>query len=223
MTDSPHFHIYADDSRRPRRRCGPGRGGPATATRWCSHSYMAGLAAVCHKIQTLIDLKLKVNDGSEKPKIIEGRRVSETTEFTIGSDVFCSDGACGELRRVVVDPIARALTHLVVAEKHRRGRGHLVPIDLVDSSGVEIHLQCTTAQFEALAEAQETQFLPGAGGHWGYGQDQLLSQPYYGLGMGGMGAVGMGGMGMGGMGMSGGPQPITYDRVPAGEVATRAG
>ena len=138
--------------------------------------------------------------------------MSETTEFTIGSDVSCSDGACGELRRVVVDPIARALTHLVVEAKHGQGMGHLVPVDLVSSAGAEIHLRCTVAQFEALDDAEETQFLPGASEQWGYGQDQMLSHPYYGLGMGGMG-----------MGMGVGPQPIIFDRVPVGEVEVRRG
>ena len=147
----------------------------------------------------------------------------ETTEFTIGSDVSCSDGPCGELRRVVVDPVARALTHLVVEEKHRQGTGHLVPIELVGSSGTEIRLRCTMVQFEALEDAEETRFLPGARGQWGYGQDQMLSHPYYGLGMGGMGGMGMmGGMGLG-MGMNAGPQPITSDRVPVGEVEVRRG
>jgi len=143
--------------------------------------------------------------------------VSETTQFIIGSDVSCSDGSCGELRRVVVDPIARVITHLVVEEKHRQGTGHLVPIDLVDSSGAEIHLRCTRAQFEALEDAEETQFLPGAPGQWGYEQDQMLSLPYYGLG--GMGMMGS----LGGMGMGMVSQPITFDRVPAGEVEVRRG
>ena len=146
----------------------------------------------------------------------------ESAQFAIGSEVSCSDGACGELRRVVIDPVARALTHLVVEAKHRQGTGRLVPIDLVSSSGTEIHLRCTVAQFEALEDAEETKFLPGASGRWGYGQDQMLSHPYYGLGMGGMGGVGMGGMGMGGMGM-GGPQPVTSDRVPIGDVEVRRG
>jgi len=152
----------------------------------------------------------------------------KSTEFTIGSEVSCSDGACGELRRVVVDPVARVLTHLVVEEKHRQGNGHLVPIDLVSSSGTDIQLRCTLAEFEALEDAEETHFLAGARGQWGYAQDQMLSQPYYGLGMMGMGGMGMGsmGMGMGGMGMGGmggGLQPITSDRVPVGEVEVRRG
>src|ERR1039457_4341926 len=103
--------------------------------------------------------------------------MSEVTKFTIGSEVECSNGVCGELTRVVVDPVARSLTHLVV-----------------DSTAEGLRLRCTTTEFEALEDAEETRFLSGAGGDWGYGQGQLLFQPLYGLGMGGMG---MGGTGMG--------------------------
>jgi sporulation protein YlmC with PRC-barrel domain len=150
--------------------------------------------------------------------------VSETTEFIIGSDVLCSDGPGGELRRVVVNPVAQMLTHLVVEAKHRQGMGHLVPLDLVASSGVEIQLRCTVAQFDDLRNAEETEFLPGARGQWGYGQDQMLSHPYYGLGLGGLGGVGGAGM-MGEMSMGMSPilQPITSDVVPDGEVEVRRG
>jgi hypothetical protein len=137
------------------------------------------------------------------------------TDFRIGSDVSCSDGACGVLARVVIDPVARALTHLVV-EHGREGR--LVPVDLVASTAEEVRLSCTTAQFEQLEAAEETQFLPGGDGRWGYGQDQMLSQPYYGFGGP---ALGMSGMGMG-MGTPG-PQVVTNDRVPTGEVEVRRG
>ena len=54
--------------------------------------------------------------------------MSETRESTTDSEVTCSDVVCGELKRVVVDPVARALTHLVVKPRHGRGTGHLVPI-----------------------------------------------------------------------------------------------
>ena len=60
--------------------------------------------------------------------------MSGPTEFTIGSEVSSSDGPCGELRRVVIDPVARVLTHLVVEPKHGRAKGHLVPINLVVST-----------------------------------------------------------------------------------------
>jgi sporulation protein YlmC with PRC-barrel domain len=144
--------------------------------------------------------------------------MSDTTEFTIGSDVSCSDGACGELKRVVVDPVAKALTHLVVEPKHGNGEGRLVPVDLVASAGEEIQLRCATAEFDELEHAEETQFLPGASGQWGYGEGQIVSWPYYGLGMGGMG---MGGMGLGNM--TAGPQVIIRDRIPVGDVQVRRG
>jgi len=148
--------------------------------------------------------------------------MSETREFRIGSDVACSDGVCGALRLVVIDPVARALTHLVVDPKHQLGNGRLVPINLVDSTTTEIRLHCTMSDFKALEPAEETQFLPGAGGQWGYEQDQMISRPYYGLRMGGIGpGMGMGGIGMGGLGP--GPQSITFDRVPVGEVEVRRG
>ncbi len=150
--------------------------------------------------------------------------MNETRDFTIGSEVVCSDGVCGDLKRVVVDPVARTLTHLVVEPRHRRRTGHLVPIDLVDSTANEIRLRCTTSEFEALEDAEETHFLPGASGRWGYEQGEMLSWPYYGLGMGG--GMGMGGIGMDGgmvMGVDPGPQAITSDRVPAGEVEVRRG
>jgi sporulation protein YlmC with PRC-barrel domain len=149
--------------------------------------------------------------------------MSEATEFTIGSEVECSDGVGGELTRVVVDPVARALTHLVVEPTDRQAIGRLVPVELVDSTAESIRLRCTTTEFKALEDAEETRFLSGVGGEWGYGQRQLLFQPYYCLGMGGMGT---GGMGMGGIGMGGvgaGTQAVTYDRVPVGEVEVRRG
>ena len=43
--------------------------------------------------------------------------MSGPTEFTVGSEVCSSDGPCGVLARVVIDPVARALTHLVVEPK----------------------------------------------------------------------------------------------------------
>jgi sporulation protein YlmC with PRC-barrel domain len=155
--------------------------------------------------------------------------MNHTIEYDIGTEVACSDGACGELRRVVVDPVAEAITHLVVEPKHRPGTGHLVPIGLVASVAEVIRLRCTTAEFQALDDAEETQFLPGAPGPWGYDQEQMLSMPYYGLAGGGLGGMGMaeinsvGISGMGGMGAGSPSQSITSDRVPAGEVEVRRG
>ena len=141
--------------------------------------------------------------------------VSAATLFIIGSEVSCNDGVCGELIRVVIDPVARTLTHLVVEPRHRRGAGHLVPIGLVNSAAKDIALRCNVAEFEALEDAEETKLLPGASGYAGYDQDQMRSWPYYALGMG----AGIGAMGIGAMGFA--PQSAFYDRVPLGVVEVR--
>jgi sporulation protein YlmC with PRC-barrel domain len=130
--------------------------------------------------------------------------MAESTQFTIGADAVCTDGICGEVSRVVVDPVARAVTHLVIEPTHRRGLGRLVPLDLVDVTGGEVTLHCTLAAFDELDSAEETQFLPGTG-FGGYGPGQMLAWPYFGIGMGNA------------------PQAITYDKVPLGEVAVRRG
>jgi hypothetical protein len=85
----------------------------------------------------------------------------------------------------------------------------------VVSTAKEIRLRCTKSEFHMLEDAEETQFLPGASGEWGYEQEQMLSLPYY--------RLAGSGMGMGGMGMGAGPHAITSDRVPVGEVEVRRG
>jgi sporulation protein YlmC with PRC-barrel domain len=135
--------------------------------------------------------------------------MAETMQFTIGADVSCTDGVCGQVTRVVVDPVARAVTHLVVEPKHRQGLGRLVPLDLVDATTGQVRLRCTVAEFEKLDFAEETQFLPGGSDYGGYGPGQVLSWPYYGLGMG--------------MSLGNVPPVVTYETLPLGEVAVRRG
>lgn len=159
--------------------------------------------------------------------------LSDEAEFTIGADVTCQDGPCGQLRRVVIDPVKEVVTHLVVEEKHRIGLGRLVPVDLVDTSAgtsPTLRLRCTLERFQGLDESEEVKFLPVAQGRWGYGSSEMLSMPFFRLGSAGTGATDMqdvgdmadvGGMGMGGMG--GTPQTVVYDRVPPGEVEVERG
>ena len=89
----------------------------------------------------------------------------ESMEFTIGAEATCTDGVCGEVIRVVVDPVAKAVTHVVVEPKHRSGLGKLVPLDLVESTKAGgLQLRCSTADLHALESAETTQFLPGRRG-----------------------------------------------------------
>lgn len=150
--------------------------------------------------------------------------MTKTTQFMIGSEVRCRDGACGKLSRVIVDPLARAVTDLVVEPGHGNHVGRIVPLDLVDGTTAEIELRCTAAEFEKLEAAEETHFLQDADGYQGYDREHVLTWPYYGCGLSGLGMGAMG-MGLGGLGLgaTGSPQAVTTENVPPGEVDVRRG
>ena len=133
------------------------------------------------------------------------------TTFTIGAAAVCSDGPCGEVSRVVVDPVARALTHLVIEPEHRSGLGRLVPLDMVEAGTDDVRLRCTLAEFEKLPAAEETDFLPGGSGYDAYAAHEAYYWPYFGL--------------------EGGADPSlalasaveTRDMLPPGEIGVRRG
>ena len=77
--------------------------------------------------------------------------------FRIGADASCTDGACGQVSRIIVNPVTREVTHLAVDPKHRHGPGRLVPVDLVDATTGQIRLRCPLAEFQALRPAQEAE------------------------------------------------------------------
>lgn len=143
---------------------------------------------------------------------------NETTQFTIGAKVNCRSGHCGKLTRVIIDPIKRSLTHLVV-EPHLGSLlvGRLVPLGLVEQSSPEqIDLGCTLKEFDGLDASEESDYFPSDGyygsyyggyarGYGGYGYGQAFFWPYFGYGYG-----------------WGGKQ-TTYEAIPRGEVTIRRG
>jgi len=137
--------------------------------------------------------------------------MSEAVEYDIGAAVSCSDEVCGKLVRVVLDPVARTVTHLIVEPTHLQGQERLVPIALVDASAQEIRLRCSAREFDELEYAEETHFFSEGGEDLGYGNGEVFVWPYYGLGA----EIGTG--------LPYGPRAYFASRVPAGEVEVRRG
>ena len=134
--------------------------------------------------------------------------MTDEQRFTIGAEARCTDGVCGHVIRVVIDPTDLEVTHLVVEPTHREGLGRLVPLSSVQESTADhVDLACTTSEFEALGFAEESQFLPASGGHADYLAGEVLAHPYFGLDDV-VGDV---------------PQVVTYDAIPLDEVEVRRG
>jgi len=120
--------------------------------------------------------------------------------LTMGADVTCTDGVGGKVSRLVIDPRAATVTHLVVNDRQFQDR--LVPLSLVDVDATgKIRLRCAIAEFERLRPASETVPLQGNdtdpdNSFTPFPQvSKLLLDP----------------------------PSATYDTLPAGEVAVRGG
>ena len=84
--------------------------------------------------------------------------MADASDFVIGAEVRCSGGAeCGDVERLIVDPAARTVTHLVVRVKHRRILDRLVPVGLVEAAegGSGVRLGCSIDDFRNLDPAEE--------------------------------------------------------------------
>ena len=130
--------------------------------------------------------------------------MAEMTPVTIGAKVSCTDGDCGVVSRVVVDPVARTVTHLAVEPKHGKGSGGWCA-GSVRYVGRRNQAPVHPGGVRAARLRRGDEFVPGSGGYAEYGPEQVLSWPYYGLG----GAVGVQGEMVAPI-----SETVTYDTVP---------
>jgi sporulation protein YlmC with PRC-barrel domain len=85
----------------------------------------------------------------------------EGQTFKMGAHVDASDGRCGHLTAVILDPADQSLTHLVVEPGHHEERARLVPVDLLASVDDDlIGLDCTKLEFEQLDSAADVTLAP---------------------------------------------------------------
>lgn len=82
-------------------------------------------------------------------------------DIPLGASVECSDGPCGASTAVIVNPVTRRLTHIVVEGQPPVDVGQqLVPISLVgDTKPNRITLNCTQSEFTALEGFVSTNYI----------------------------------------------------------------
>ncbi|HXW80426.1 MAG TPA: hypothetical protein VEJ84_13060 [Acidimicrobiales bacterium] len=95
--------------------------------------------------------------------------MSDPSRWTLGAQVNCTDGNCGEVHALVVGPAGQLgpegarLTHLVVEPEGRIGLGRLVAMELVESSGAVVELSCSLNAFGSLPVAEESDVVKDLG------------------------------------------------------------
>jgi sporulation protein YlmC with PRC-barrel domain len=134
----------------------------------------------------------------------------------LGTSVRCTDDTFGELTDVVIDPISKRLTHLVVRPRHEDLQARLVPVELAATGdgGSEISLRCTVDEVNKLEPVHEFAYLrldevPVEDPDWDVGVQDVLALPYYEADP--LGPIPIYDTNVG----------LTYDRVPKGEVEIR--
>jgi sporulation protein YlmC with PRC-barrel domain len=133
----------------------------------------------------------------------------------LGSSVRCTDAAFGELADLIVDPISRRVTHLVVEPNGRHELARLVPIDRAHPEGDGLALDYSIADVEALEPLHESVYVRAGGSvvadpAWDIGTQDVLALPLY--------------QELNGMGTAIDPDPhviVSYDRIPKHEVEIR--
>lgn len=149
-------------------------------------------------------------------------------QLKVGMPAQATDGPCGEVADIVIDPGAGRVTHLVVQPHHHHDRARLIPIEqVVLNEADHVVLSWSTEQVQAAPVVEVTDFIPldrwpSLAGDWDLGATQVLAWPYYPYNGVGLGRTGYPyGYGWG-HGWNGPAQvTMTYDRVPEGTVEVR--
>ena len=133
----------------------------------------------------------------------------------LGNKVSCTDAEFGELADVIVDPISRRITHLVVAPHGDREGARLVGIERARPAEEGLVLDHSIAEVEALESLRESAYVRArdhvvADPDWDVGAEDVLALPLF--------------QEMDGMGTVVDPDPhvmVRYDRIPKNEVEIR--
>jgi sporulation protein YlmC with PRC-barrel domain len=135
----------------------------------------------------------------------------------LGKPIRSSDNeVVGKLGDVIIDPVKKRVTHLVVEPSPGRGESRLVSAELAQphAEGREVLLSCSAEEVRKLPNVEEFAYLrlgeaPVADPDWDVGVTSVLALPYFDATFGGYGAPVAQDVG------------LVYHRVPKGEVEVR--
>jgi hypothetical protein len=126
-------------------------------------------------------------------------------EVPINVDVLCSGELCGHSTCLIINPINRRITHLVVIENNFPYVERLVSVETIqDSSPISIQLRCNKAQLSDMELFKEADFISAGQLKSGfpYGVPYLI-WPY--------------------STYEAAPMLLEHENIPAGEVVIRRG
>jgi SAM-dependent methyltransferase len=153
-------------------------------------------------LSRLVLYRLQLNPSRGQDRSPNGH---ETMDIPVKAEIQCEDGPGGQATSVILHPISRRVTHIVVREKNFPHTERLVPVDLVvDSNPHQIRLACTGDDLLAMEPFIETEFIPGVEPFAAYSLEEYRLWPYV-LPDQDLGTV------------------LEHEHIPPGELAVRRG
>jgi sporulation protein YlmC with PRC-barrel domain len=125
-------------------------------------------------------------------------------DIPVNADVVCTDSLAGRSTCVILNPVTRRVTHLVVKEADFPHVERLVPVDLVlESAPHQIRLRCNHDELARLERFTEVEFIQAEVPYEDYGWDEYRLWPY--------------------MLPEDDMAPVEFERIPPGELAVHRG
>lgn len=102
------------------------------------------------------------------------------TDIPIKAKVECSDGPCGSSTNVIVNPVTKKVTHIVVQDKSLPDNPtRLVPVEQVaGTTEKQIKLSCTKAEVAKMSPFIVTRLIRESGAGQAYASGEAYSSQY---------------------------------------------
>jgi sporulation protein YlmC with PRC-barrel domain len=86
--------------------------------------------------------------------------MTQRQEIVIGATAEGTDGELGQLTDVIVNPLRRRATHIVIREREAGARTFVVPVSRITGTGHEtVRLGCTVAELKRFPEFRVTSYV----------------------------------------------------------------
>ena len=100
-------------------------------------------------------------------------------DIPINAKVFCQSDECGKTTCVIINPISKVVTHIVVQEKGFIGIERLIPVEeILESQADQITLRCSPSELSKFESFTESHFIGGEEQFLDYQAEHYYYHPY---------------------------------------------
>jgi sporulation protein YlmC with PRC-barrel domain len=100
-------------------------------------------------------------------------------DIPVNAEVKCADGPAGHSIVVILNPITRRVTHVVVKPKGFLHIERLAPVDFVtESTPHKIQLRCTLQELAEMEPFIDVEFIPADHPYMAYAAEEHMFWPY---------------------------------------------